>query len=103
MTSMVKVTNGWRVPAAVIAAAACLAFAGEALAQTASGRGPLVLTRQGDGKIAPPDVTGSIPKVPARTRSAQFGFTNPSPPKEWSGEDGASGHPLMTAAAIRQS
>ncbi len=22
--------------------------------------------------------------------------------REWSGEDGASGHPLMTAAAIRQ-
>lgn len=26
-----------------------------------------------------------------------------SPPKEWTGEDGASGHPLMTAAAIRRS
>jgi membrane-bound lytic murein transglycosylase B len=103
MTSMAKVTNGWRMPAAVLAAAGFLALAPEALAQTASGRAPLVLTSQGNRQVAPPaDVTGSIPKVPARTRAAQFGFTNPSPPKEWSGEDGASGHPLMTAAAIRQ-
>jgi lytic murein transglycosylase len=103
MTSMAKVTNGWRMPAAVFAAAGFLAFAPEALAQTASGRGPLVLTNQKSGQAAPADVTGSIPKGQARTRSAQFGSASPQPPKEWSGEDGASGHPLMTAAAIRQS
>lgn len=84
----------------VVAAAGYLALAGGAKAQTASGRGPLVLTRpQGD-------ITGSIPQQqqpPARTRSAQFGMLTPATPqKEWSGEDGASGHPLMTAAAIRQ-
>jgi lytic murein transglycosylase len=100
---MAKVTNGWRAPAAVLAAAGLLVFAPEAIAQNASGRGPLVLTNQSNGRIAPPDVTGSIPKGQARTRSAQFGSANPQPPKEWSGEDGASGHPLMTAAAIRQS
>jgi lytic murein transglycosylase len=96
MTLNAKVTNAWRWPAAV-AAAGYLVLAGGADAQTASGRGPVVLTRQQS------DVTGSIPQQPARSRSAQFGvMTPPTPPKEWSGQDGASGHPLMTAAAIRQ-
>src|SRR5262245_61559630 len=104
MTSMAKVTNGWRVPAAVLAAAGLLVFAADGLAQTSSGRGPLVLTGQGDGQVLPPaEITGSIPQTPGRTRAAQFGFfTQPSTQKEWSGEDGASGHPLMTADAIRQ-
>jgi hypothetical protein len=103
MTLMAKVTNGWRAPAAVLVAAGFLALAGDGLAQTASGRGPLVLTGQGNGRVLPPEViTGSIPQGAARTRTSQFGFTQPSPPKEWSGEDGASGHPLMTADAIRQ-
>jgi membrane-bound lytic murein transglycosylase B len=104
MTSMAKVTNGWRAPAAGLIAAGFLALAGDGFAQSASGRGPLVLTGQGDGQVLPPEVvTGSIPQAPARTRAAQFGFfTQPSQPKEWSGEDGASGHPLMTADAIRQ-
>src|SRR5579863_6901885 len=35
--------------------------------------------------------TGSIPQGPVPSGSSQ-----------WSGEDGASGHPLMTAAAIRE-
>ena len=96
MTLNAKVTIGWRWPV-VVATAGYLALAGGADAQTASGRGPIVLTRpQGD-------VTGSIPQQQPRTRSAQFGTMTPSTPqKEWSGEDGASGHPLMTAAAIRQ-
>src|SRR5688572_28431676 len=102
MTSSVKVTNGWRAPAAAIVAAGCLALAGDALAQTASGRGPMVLTRQGAQPLPPGSITGSIPQAaPARTRAAQFGAPA-APPKEWSGEDGASGHPLMTATAIRQ-
>jgi membrane-bound lytic murein transglycosylase B len=104
MTSMAKVTNGWRAPAAGLIAAGFLALAGDGFAQSASGRGPLVLTGQGNGRVLPPEVvTGSIPQAPARTRAAQFNFfTQPSPPKEWSGEDGASGHPLMTANAIRE-
>lgn len=96
-------TNGWRLPAAVFAVAACLA-ATPAVAQTASGRSPLVLTGTGStAQLLPPtDVTGSIPQKPgARTRTAQFTTTPAQPPKEWSGEDGQSGHPLMTAAAIR--
>ncbi len=105
MTSSAKVTNGWRAAAAALAAAGCLAFAGAGLAQTASGRGPLVLTGQGSTQpLLPGSITGSIPRQPlARTRAAQFGAPQPAPPKEWSGEDGASGHPLMTSAAIRQS
>jgi lytic murein transglycosylase len=100
---MAKVTNGWRAPAAGLIVAGVLAFAGDGFAQTASGRGPLVLTGQGTSRVLPPDsITGSIPQSAARTRTSQFGFTQPSPPKEWSGEDGASGHPLMTADAIRQ-
>lgn len=95
MTSSAKVTNGWRLPAAALAAAGFLAVAGSAQAQTASGRGPLVLTRQGaEAPLPPASITGSIPQASPR----------PATPaqKEWSGEDGASGHPLMTAAAIRQ-
>jgi membrane-bound lytic murein transglycosylase B len=103
MTSSAKVTNGWRVPAAALVAAGFLALADGAPAQTASGRGPLVLTGQGIAPPLPPgSITGSITQTPPRTRAAQFWATPPAPPKEWSGEDGASGHPLMTAAAIRQ-
>lgn len=100
MTSSAKVTNGWRAPAVVLAAAGFVTFAGDAAAQTAPTRGPLVLTRQG---IAPPlPITGSIQQSVARPGAAQPGLPQTAPAKEWSGEDGASGHPLMTAAAIRQ-
>jgi lytic murein transglycosylase len=54
--------------------------------------------------------TGSIGKntpsapaaAPSPNRSAQLSGASPSEPPPWSGEDGASGHPLMTAAAIRE-
>ena len=106
MTSIAKVTNGRRLPAVVVAVMVSLTASG-AWAQTASGRGPLLPTGQ-DAQMRPqippaPAITGSIPQQPAtRTRAAQFATTPPAPPKEWSGEDGQSGHPLMTAAAIRQ-
>lgn len=100
MTSRAKVTNGWRLPAAALVAAGVLTLADGAPAQTAGGRGPLVLTAQ---PLPPASITGSIPQRPTpRARAAQFGTAPPAPPKEWSGEDGASGHPLMTAFAIRQ-
>ena len=43
--------------------------------------------------------------TPPPSRVAQAPSTPPtnSPPLPWTGEDGASGHPLMTASAIRQS
>ncbi len=47
----------------------------------------------------------SAPGAPSSNRTAQAPSTPPTnaPPLPWTGEDGASGHPLMTAAAIRQS
>jgi lytic murein transglycosylase len=73
--------------AAVLAAA--LLWSAPALAQSASG--PLDFL--GNIFKSKTDQTGSAPPVqPASTSGAQ----------PWSGEDGASGHPLMTASAIRQ-
>lgn len=72
-------------------------MAGPAHGQTASGRGGLA--QRGD-------VTGSIqqqPQAPRQVRPAPRRMAQAPPPKEWSGEDGASGHPLMTADAIRRS
>ncbi|TKT71896.1 lytic murein transglycosylase [Afipia massiliensis] len=72
-------------------------MAGPAHGQTASGRGGLV--QRGD-------VTGSIQQqlqAPRQVRPAPRRMAQAAPPKEWSGEDGASGHPLMTADAIRRS
>jgi len=40
---------------------------------------------------------------PSSTPAAPAPSSGGSAPKEWSGEDGASGHPLMAASAIRQS
>jgi lytic murein transglycosylase len=95
-STMIRIDLGAR----CAVAAACLAgtlFVGDvAQAQGAAGRG---------GLVPPRDITGSIPQTPAARqmlpppkRVAQV-----QPPREWSGEDGASGHPLMTAAAIRRS
>src|SRR3569832_1629464 len=70
--------------------AASLLWSAQATAQSANG-GPL-------------DFLGNIFK----SRSDQNGSTNPTQPAstggapQWSGEDGASGHPLMTANAIRE-
>lgn len=50
------------------------------------------------------DVTGSItqPNGAARPAGQPRRMAQAGSPKEWSGEDGASGHPEMTADAIRQ-
>src|SRR3979490_446991 len=86
--------------AAVIAAA--LLMCGEALAQS-SGGGPLSFFDN--------IFTGKLSKgsqaAPSRQRAApsaqpQAAPTTSSAPLPWSGEDGASGHPLMTASAIRE-
>ncbi|MEZ5763973.1 MAG: lytic murein transglycosylase [Xanthobacteraceae bacterium] len=89
---------------AALAVAGCVVSAGEASAQTSAGAGPVLARQQPARPLPPGSITGSIPQKPAaRTRSAQFETNNPpAPQKEWSGQDGASGHPLMTAAAIRQ-
>ena len=84
---------------AVIAGVAMLA--GPAHGQNASGRGGLTQSRAditGSIQRQPQQAPRSIQSAPAPRRMAQA-----APPKEWSGEDGASGHPLMTADAIRRS
>ena len=82
----------------VVAAAAMLMVgAMDAQAQSATGRGPLQSRAEITGSISQ---TPSMPRqvAPPPRRMAQA-----APAKEWSGEDGASGHPLMTADAIRRS
>jgi hypothetical protein len=49
------------------------------------------------GKSAPVGVITQVSPPPAAAVAPQ-----PAPPKEWSGESGSSGHPLMQSAAIRQ-
>ncbi len=46
--------------------------------------------------------TGSITQRPSTPRAPMRSSASGSAAPPWSGEDGASGHPLMTAAAIRQ-
>ena len=70
----------WAKPYVWIAAAGYLIWGIGAAAQTASGGGPFQL---------PSFITGSTPPQ------------TPQAPPPWSGTDGASGHPLMTAQAIR--
>jgi membrane-bound lytic murein transglycosylase B len=68
-----------------------LALAGAVLATPAAGQGFDLRTLFG----APSGTTGTVtPSTPAPTGPAQA-------VREWSGESGASGHPLMTAHAIR--
>jgi len=75
---------------AVVLAAALL-WSAPAPAQSASG--PLDFLGNLFGGKSKTDQTGSAPSAqPASTGS----------PTGWSGEDGASGHPLMTATAIRE-
>ena len=85
----------------VIGAASMLA--GPAYGQTASGRGGFTLPFT----MPWSDVTGSIQQQPSQaprqTQPAPRRMAQAGSPKEWSGEDGASGHPLMTADAIRNS
>lgn len=100
MASTDHITKRSRVLATLMVAA--VGGADIAAAQTSGVRPPLALTSQ---TASSNPITGSISRqaVPARPRSAQFGMPAPAaPPKEWSGQDGQSGHPLMTAYAIRQ-
>jgi membrane-bound lytic murein transglycosylase B len=69
-----------RKPYVWIAAAGCLIWGIGAVAQTSTSGGPLSL---------PSFITGATPPQ------------TPQAPPPWSGTSGASGHPLMTAEAIR--
>ena len=87
--------NAW--PDSSIAAtmiAAALLFAGPAFAQSSGGNG--VSNFFGNIFSGPKSTTAP----PAQAATGTDGA--PSAPPPWSGEDGASGHPLMTASAIRE-
>src|SRR4029077_10336487 len=82
--------------AAVIAAA--LLVSGQARAQSAPNNGPLnflgnLFTGSKGGQAAPAQPANPAASAPGSGRSGAL---------PWSGEDGASGHPLMTASAIRE-
>ena len=83
------------VSAALVSPAADFAYA-----QSAGGRGPMVLPSA--------NVTGSISQSapqaipPARPSVMPKRLAQATPAKEWTGEDGASGDPRMTASAIRE-
>ncbi|HEY0219417.1 MAG TPA: lytic murein transglycosylase [Afipia sp.] len=81
----------WSVTALMVVGAAAPVFA-----QSASGGGPLRPRA---------DITGSIPQNSSASRMVTpppRRYAQAVPAKEWSGEDGASGHPMMTSEAIRQ-
>ena len=78
--------------AAIIVAVTLLS--GEAFAQSSSGNGVSNFL----GNIFSGQKSATSPQ--AQAAPAPDG--TPSAPPPWSGEDGASGHPLMTASAIRQ-
>ncbi len=80
--------------AVALAATLALTMPSEALAQSANGRGPVTLQSLFDSLA-----TGSIAPQPTAPQPASLPSPNAKP---WTGEDGASGHPTMTAAAIRQ-
>src|SRR6201996_1565057 len=73
--------------------AATLLFAGEAHAQSSSGGGPLNFLN---------NIFSSKPNQPAPAPSGAAPPQGGSGPLPWSGEAVASGHPLMTASAIRE-
>jgi membrane-bound lytic murein transglycosylase B len=93
----------WRT--AMVAAALLLAgqlLSGQAHAQSSSGGGPLNFLDNlftgafsKGGQTAPAAAPSGSPAQP---QSSSPG----SGPQPWTGEDGASGHPLMTASAIRE-
>jgi peptidoglycan lytic transglycosylase B len=91
---MHRTADGMAHRGAAIAIAAALLFAGPAFAQSSGGNG--VSNFFGNIFSGPKSTTAQ----PAQAATGTDGA--PSAPPPWSGEDGASGHPLMTASAIRQ-
>jgi lytic murein transglycosylase len=87
---MTRKTARISAPKALLGAAvAVMAVAGPAFGQAGETRFPFSLFGGTTGSAATP----APAPLPA--------LTPPSPPPEWSGESGSSGHPLMTADAIR--
>ena len=81
--------------------AAALLLASEACAQPSSG-GPLSLFDNFfTGSFSKGGQAARLPQRPGISAQAQAQAA-PTAAPPWSGEDGASGHPLMTARAIRE-
>jgi peptidoglycan lytic transglycosylase B len=78
--------------AAIAAVLGVALWSGPALAQSSSGGGPLNFL----------DSIFNSKGNPAAAPAPALGGSGSGAPPPWSGEDGASGHPLMTAAAIRE-
>jgi membrane-bound lytic murein transglycosylase B len=90
-----------RLGGTVAVALAALVLAGAASAQISVGGAPLKPPNAATGSIPPanqPGHSGPVPRAMVQAPPPAPG--TPAPP--WSGEDGASGHPLMTASAIRE-
>jgi membrane-bound lytic murein transglycosylase B len=94
----------------IIGAFASLALASStAVAQSASGGGPVLPSGDLTGTIAQPApqprprvAQSTFPFLPSLFSPQPQQAPSPGGEKNWSGEDGASGHPLMTAQAIRE-
>src|SRR4051812_23901334 len=88
---MTDTTTARRKRTIIAAALGVALWSGPALAQSSSGGGPLNFLDS---------IFNSSKGNPAPASPAPAPGGSGAPP--WSGEDGASGHPLMTAAAIRE-
>ncbi|HEX9360793.1 MAG TPA: lytic murein transglycosylase, partial [Bradyrhizobium sp.] len=100
MTQGAKQLASRRAAAAMIAAA--LLLSGEACAQPSSG-GPLsFFDNIFTGSLSKGSQSAPSTQRPGASAQAQGAPAASSAPQPWSGEDGASGHPLMTARAIRE-
>jgi membrane-bound lytic murein transglycosylase B len=90
-----------RTSAVIIAAA--LLLCGEARAQSSGGGGlQNFFDNIFTGSISKGNQTAPSGQRPGASAQAQATPDTGSAPPPWSGEDGASGHPLMTASAIRE-
>src|ERR1700704_1623209 len=90
-----------RTSAVIIAAA--LLLCGEARAQSSGGGGlQNFFDNIFTGSISKGNQTAPSGQRPGASAQAQAPPAASSAPPPWSGEDGASGHPLMTASAIRE-
>jgi len=83
--------------------AAVLLLCGPARAQSSSGGGPLnFINNIFTGSLSKGSQAAPSAQRPGASAQAQGAPAASSAPPPWSGEDGASGHPLMSANAIRE-
>lgn len=100
MTRRMGLLANWRTGAAIIAAA--LVVCGEACAHASGGGSLGFLSNIFTGSISKGSQTAPSGQHPGTSVQAQAAPTTGSTPLPWSGENGASGHPLMNASAIRE-